>query len=605
MQVLGDTRKTQRYIKYASILATIVLFSLTYLLMRSTKGDIDSKLIFLLLYFDIVFVLLVCFFVYKKIKNILYLKTSKGEGKHFHRQVIVLFSCITILPSVCVFVFSMLFFNIGIENLFKSPVKNVIDNAEQVAGIYIDDMKLNLENFVNGISGQISKCINGISIDRKKIKTILEEETESIKVEAVLLQAIDKNSANVIASTPFSLSIQFEKIPNELMYLNNGEIIAWEFGDLVLSAMMINKNLGIYLITSTPIDGIILDHKHKIKAAVTEYSNLATQRSGLKFSFMTFFSVITILLLLTSGFVGVVFANRILKPIKKLITATKNITSGDYNNPIKIGKSKSEFDVLIATFNDMMSKLEQQKQQLIISNKQNAWRDIARKIAHEIKNPLTPIQLSAERLKNKYQKEITTNPDVFNSCIDTIIRQVKCIGNLVKEFSDFARMPAPKIENVDIIKLIKEVMFIQSNAHKNISFHQSYDRDEFFCRMDQSQMNQVMMNIIQNAVNSIDENNLKTHSFIGNIVVDFSIKNNVIYLSIEDDGPGFSDSSIQKALDPYYTTRDAGTGLGLAIVHKILTDHFGEITLGKSKILGGAKVLIEIPSDYKNMKEGI
>ena len=499
----------------------------------------------------------------------------------------------------------MLFFNIGIENLFKSPVKNVIDNAEQVASIYIDDMKLNLENFVSGIGGQVNKCINGLSIDPQKIKSILEEETETIKVEAVVLQAIDKNSTKVIASTPFSLSIQFEKIPNELMYVDNGGVIAWESGDLVLSAMMINKNLGIYLITSTPIDSIILEHKHKIKTAVTEYSNLATQRSGLKLSFMTFFSVITVLLLLTSGVVGVIFANKILRPINKLITATKNITSGDYNTPINIEKSKSEFDVLIMTFNDMMSKLEQQKQQLIISNKQNAWRDIARKIAHEIKNPLTPIQLSAERLKNKYQCEITSNPEVFNSCIDTIIRQVKCIGNLVKEFSDFARMPAPKIENVDIIKLIKEVIFIQSNAHKNIGFHQSYDRDEFFCEIDQSQINQVMMNVIQNAINSINENNLKTNSSIGNIVTDFYVKNNIIYLSIEDDGPGFSDNSIDKALDPYYTTREMGTGLGLAIVHKILTDHSGEIILGKSKVLGGAQVSIEIPCDYKNMKEGV
>ena len=300
---------------------------------------------------------------------------------------------------------------------------------------------------------------------------------------------------------------------------------------------------------------------------------------------MTFFSVVTLLLLISSIFFGVIFANKILKPINKLITATRNVTAGDYNTPIKQGKTKTEFDVLIETFNDMMSKLEQQKQQLIISNKQNAWRDIARKIAHEIKNPLTPIQLSAERLKNKYQKEVTSSPEVFNSCIDTIIRQVKCIGNLVKEFSDFARMPAPKIERVDIVELVKQVVFIQANAHKNIKFMQNYDRNEFFCQVDQAQINQVVMNLIQNSINAITENNVHTEPFIGHIITDLHVENDTMYLSVEDDGPGFSDSVAEKALEPYYTTRENGTGLGLAIVHKIITDHNGEITFDLPKVI--------------------
>lgn len=508
-----------------------------------------------------------------------------------------------ILPSICVFAFSMLFFNIGIENLFKTPVKNVIDNAEQVANIYVSDLKFNMENFVNWVGSQLEGYVDGISLDQNKINEILLEETESSKADAIVIQTLDKNTINIIASTPFSLSIQFEDIPDEVFNIDDGKIIAWESADSVASAITLNKEMGLYLIASVPINNTILEHKHKIKDAVTEYSNLATQRSGLKITFMTFFSVITILLLLTSILVAVIFANKILRPVSKLIIATKNVTSGDYNRPIKLAKTNSEFDVLIATFNDMISKLEQQKQQLIISNKQNAWRDIARKIAHEIKNPLTPIQLSAERLKNKYQKEITSNPEVFNSCINTIIRQVNCIGNLVKEFSDFARMPAPKMENVDIVELIRQAIFIQANAHKSIHFHQSYDNIEYFCEIDQAQINQVLMNVIQNAVNAIVENNQNSGEILGNILVDFYVKEGNIYLSIEDDGPGFSDSAIKKALEPYYTTREFGTGLGLAIVHKILTDHNGEVKLGKSEVLGGARVLLEIPGEYKKVRQ--
>ena len=138
--------------------------------------------------------------------------------------------------------------------------------------------------------------------------------------------------------------------------------------------------------------------------------------------------------------------------------------------------------------------------------------------------------------------------------------------------------------------------------HRNIKFQQHYDRSEFFCQIDQSQINQVIMNLIQNSINAIMENNIPAEPFIGNILTDFHVEKDMMYLSIEDDGPGFSDPVIERALEPYYTTRENGTGLGLAIAHKIITDHNGEISLGKSKKLGGAKVLFEIPYNYSEVR---
>jgi two-component system nitrogen regulation sensor histidine kinase NtrY len=300
----------------------------------------------------------------------------------------------------------------------------------------------------------------------------------------------------------------------------------------VISVVALEKARGIYLVASAPIEETIMDHKYKIHTAVMEYSNLATQRGSVKISFILFFTVVTTILLLSSILVGGIFANRILKPINKLISATKSVTSGNYDVLIKSEKYNSEFDILISTFNNMMSKLEQQKQQLIISNRQSAWRDIARKIAHEIKNPLTPIQLSAERLRNKYKDEIVNKPEVFNSCIDTIVRQVQCIGNLVKEFSDFARMPVPKMEKVDIVSVIKEAIVLQSNAHRYIRFHQFFDKESYICEIDQTQINQVLINVIQNAANAIVESrDIKS----GNISVRFFVEGNMMNISIEDD----------------------------------------------------------------------
>jgi two-component system nitrogen regulation sensor histidine kinase NtrY len=511
---------------------------------------------------------------------------------------------VTVLPAVCVFIFALLFFNIGIENLFKTPIKNVIDNAEQVASIYVDDMAFNMKRFVNGIKEPIKECINGVSIDAIGMSKILEDETSTLKVDAMVFQVIDRNNISIIARNPFSLSLQFEELPRDITCLDVDEVISWESGDSILSMAVISSDLGIYLMASITVDKIIMDHKRNIKTAIMEYANLSTQRSGLKFSFMTLFSAITAFLFLTSIFIGILFANWILKPINKLIIATKNVTSGNYDTPIKNWNFKNEWDVLIVTFNDMMSKLKQQKQQLIISNKQNAWRDIARKIAHEIKNPLTPIQLSAERLKSKFRDEISTNPAVFDTYIDTIIRQVNCIGNLVNEFSNFARMPAPNIRKVDIVKLLKEAVLIQVNANSNVKFHQNYAVDEYFCDIDSAQINQVLMNLLQNAVNSLAESMVsRSKRVVGNVLVTFNVIDEEMYITVEDDGPGFSEIAVEKALDPYYTTRENGTGLGLAIVHKIVTEHFGKIMLEKSTVLCGAKVSVAVPSIYRVNKE--
>ena len=189
-------------------------------------------------------------------------------------------------------------------------------------------------------------------------------------------------------------------------------------------------------------------------------------------------------------------------------------------------------------------------------------------------------------------------------CLGTIIRQVNCISTLVKEFSDFARMPAPTMEQHDLIELLNEIIFLQSNAHKEILFKYSFGENKILTKFDFVQMNQVMMNLYQNSINAITEaTNIKIknnesdqeNKIIGIILLQCYLHKDMISITIEDDGPGFSDIAMEKALDPYFTTRKTGNGLGLAIVYKIINDHGGEIILGRSATLNGAKVSISIP----------
>lgn len=588
-------RGLKRYLPYILGIASAICVFGTYFVLTSTHDYLKLNFLFLFLYADIMLLFLLIFFVVKQIIRVLQVKhRHKNNGSKFQKQIITLFSCVTVIPAGCVFIFSVIFFNMGVESLFKAPVKEVIESANQVANIYVNETKNALENYAYGVGMQLRGLIGDVMIDNSDIDEILSNETSGLGIDAILFQSSNNfNEKNVIAKSPFALSVQFEDIPKEVLFLKGGEVFSWESKQLVIAIEAINPESGIYLMVSKNIDQKIFDHKHSIKRAIHEYTSIANQRTGLKITFITFFSGVILLLLMIVILSGIVFANKIVKPVNKLICAAKNVSLGNYNSPIVAPKFKNELDILISSFNIMVSKLEEQKKAIIISNRQNAWRDIARKIAHEIKNPLTPIQLSAERLKKKYANEITMDKDVFTMCVDTIIRQVHCIGNLVNEFSDFARMPAPKFETVDFAKIVKEAVFLQSNSNKNIKFHMLLNSgNSYVAYIDPFQINQVLINLLQNSINSIIES-----SKAGNVYVSLSTsKDNGYNLVVEDDGPGFSENALEHALDPYYTTRESGNGLGLAIVYKIIVEHGGVIELSNSEKHGGASVKIMLPS---------
>ena len=596
MAFSGTKRRT--YIKNFLMLAIAVLFTLTYVLYRCSPNPSNVRALVILVYFDVALLLLLSYFVWRQIRAVIAFRKANSERRGFYRQIIYLFSGIAILPSVCVFIFALLFFNIGIENLFKNPIKNTTISSEEIVKIYLNDITHTLENFVTELGKQVESCINEFLIDSQDINSLLIETTNLTKIDVSVMQILDHDFVKTIAETQFAIPEEYEQYAERIVSLDKDDILTWESNNVIFAALMVNRDLGIYLIASLPIDLDILEHRQEIIKARAEYSNLSLFRTNIKVSFMMLFSVLAVLLVLVAILIGIIFAKRVVLPVNKLVIAVDNINLEGAISPFRIEVPNNELKILVNAFNSMIERIMRQNKQIITVNKLKAWQDIARKIAHEIKNPLTPIQLSAERIRNKYQKEIVDNPEVFNACIETIIRQVKSIGNLVTEFSDFARMPEPKIERVDMVGLMKQSVFLQSNAHKDIQFIQRYDLAEYFCYIDPSQINRVILNLIQNAINSIIENNSKTDKFIGHIMVTFAVNNETMFISIEDDGIGFSDSAMEKALEPYYTTRENGTGLGLAIVNKIVVDHGGKIILGTSQELGGAKVLLRIPSGY-------
>lgn len=227
----------------------------------------------------------------------------------------------------------------------------------------------------------------------------------------------------------------------------------------------------------------------------------------------------------------------------------------------------------VITFDDITA--------LVAAQRKSAWADVARRVAHEIKNPLTPIQLSAERLKRKYLHQITEDQEIFEKCIETIVRQVGEIGRMVAEFSGFARMRDAFKRPEKVLSVVQESLFLQKQAFPQIAISlANHIPDDTLALIDRGQINQVMTNLVQNAIDSIHER-LEDGNDItpGRVDITLEQTESAIILICADNGRGLPEKDREKLTDPYITTKKRGSGLGLAIVRKIIEDHGGTIRL--------------------------
>ena len=247
-----------------------------------------------------------------------------------------------------------------------------------------------------------------------------------------------------------------------------------------------------------------------------------------------------------------------------------------------------EINGFVVTFDDIT--------ELLSAQRKAAWADIARRIAHEIKNPLTPIQLSAERLRRKYLKEIKKDPETFRICTDTIIKHVEDIGRMVDEFSDFARMPSPVLKPEDLTTIVEQAVFLERTAHPKISFETRFAARPAPLRCDARLVGQALINILKNALESIEGRIAESGPTPPGQIVVTVAADGPVAVTVEDNGKGLPRQGRERLTEPYVTTRAKGTGLGLAIVKKIMEDHQGELILSDRE-QGGARVRLVFSGD--------
>jgi two-component system nitrogen regulation sensor histidine kinase NtrY len=240
----------------------------------------------------------------------------------------------------------------------------------------------------------------------------------------------------------------------------------------------------------------------------------------------------------------------------------------------------------------MIERLKEQQNKLLITERYEAWESVARKLAHEIKNPLTPIQLSIDSLREKYKTKLNTDSKEFERYLETINRQIKDIEKLVNEFSNFARMPRPILKKIDIKNVLdKSLDFIKLTSKNSINLIITTNKN--FIKGDEDQLNRVFINLIKNSEESFFDLKQKDPNFKGNIDIEINDNNDYIIIRLIDNGTGISDA--KKAMTPYFTTKKTGTGLGLPIVTKIINEHSGNFSIKNTTSGSGTIVKISFP----------
>ena len=514
-------------------------------------------------------------------------------GSETTLRYILFFSTTTLLPSILIAIFSLILFNVGLQRYFEKEIKSVVNNSAEVANNYVDQTRNSIEADILLMVLDINNKSSLFYENPKRFSKILSSQRLLRRLDEVHL--LD-SSGNIIMSNVIDITMNFVPPPDEAFEksLNGKPIRIIDAKTNRTSALVkMNNYIDTYLYIVKFMDPKLINYLKQTGEAVNFYYSIQENKTGIKITFAIIYLLIVSLLLFLSIIISINFASRLTSPIVNLIWASEKISSGDLNAKVPSINVTNEFKKLNENFNSMIDKLKKQQDKLLFNERHEAWGSVARKLAHEIKNPLTPIQLSIDRIREKYLDKLEDKENNLSSYLNTITKQIKDIEHLVNEFSDFARMPKPILKKININNLILRSFNLHKFSEKEITFKLKNEKKNHIIFADEEQFNRVFLNLIKNSIESIQEKKRKNVVFKGKIEVDIKDDSSYIYVSIVDNGIGFDQVNTEKMITPYYTTKKMGTGLGLAIVTKIISDHNSTILFNSIK--DGAKVEIVIP----------
>ncbi len=546
--------------------------------------------ILILLTVDIVLLLAFFYLIFTNFLRFYTAGQKNKSGSQTNLKYVSLFSLFTFIPSLLVAIFSLFIFNFGLQKYFDDQISKAVNNSNDVAKNYLEESKKNVKSDVILMSVGLNRASNFFYNNPKRFLRVINAEKILRRIDDVLL--IDSAGNILISDTNDQLNdftIPSEETFDEALK-GVPVIIPGNLENKTSVMIKLNSFIDTYLYISRDIDSEILKYLNETEKAVNFYYSIENSQTGIKITFAIIYIIVITLLLFLSTAIAITFARRLTKPIINLITASENISKGELNTKVPDIEADEEIKKLNNNFNNMINRFKRQQDKLLITERYEAWEVVARKLAHEIKNPLTPIQLSIERLRDKYSKKIGDEKKQFEDYLQTINRQIKDIENLVNEFSHFARMPRPVFKKIDLSKVVeRSINFLKLSLKSKINFKKT---DKNLINGDEEQLYRVFINLIKNADESIDEIIHKNPDYKGKIDIEIVTNNDYILVTIIDNGKGITDT--KKAMTPYFTTKSKGTGLGLPIVNKIINEHSGEFFINNFK--KGTRVEIILPS---------
>ena len=545
----------------------------------------------ILLIVDLALLILFFLLIFLDIKKSLKQDISV-KGSLANRKYITFFSLFTLIPSILISVFSLFLFSFALEKYFDKKITVAVNNSYEIAKSYVEDVRNKIESDILLVSLDLNKSVNIFYENPKRFMNILNTQKLVREIDEIYL--IDSNGNLIISSSLDNKYSPPDQRALEMVFNQDKPLKIINTPKNSSAAIIkLNQYVDTYLYVVKFLDQKISNYLKESEEALDFYYVVESQSSGIKYSFALIYIIVVALLLFLSITIAIRFSSRFFLSINNLISASDDIGKGKLDVKVPEIKTDKELEILIKNFNSMIDRLKTQQDKLLLTERHEAWENVARKLAHEIKNPLTPIQLTIDQLKSKYIEKLPENEkSKYDEYLKTIYKQIKQIENLVNEFSDFARMPKPILKKNNLYDLINSNISILKNINSNIVI-KVIGKNEIFINCDSEQINRVFFNLIKNSIESINEKSQKSDDFKGIINIELFKNNDYIKVIIIDNGIGFPDKNIEDITKPYFTTKKNGTGLGLPIVNKIINDHNGKMSFLKNK--DGAKIEINLP----------
>ena len=554
----------------------------------------ESNLQFLLI-LNVILLIIFFIIIFVEVKNSLKDDVNIGISNS-SRKYIGFFTLFTLIPSILISVFSLFLFSFALEKYFDQKITTAVNNSYEIAKNYVEHVRNKIESDIVLVGYDLNKSINIFYDNPKRFKNILLNQKLIRDVDEIHL--ID-SVGNLITSTlnDYKSFIKPSDEALEMVFAEEKPLkILNAYENKSAAILKLNNYIDTYLYVVKFLDGQISGYLRESQEALNFYYTVENKRTGIKISFILIYLVVVTLLLFLSISIGIKFSSRFFRSINNLISASSNIGKGNLETKVPEIETDADLETLNKNFNMMIEQLKNQQEKLLIAERHEAWESVARKLAHEIKNPLTPIQLTINRLKNKYSEMINlSDKDNFNDYLKIIIKQIKQIENLVNEFSDFARMPKPIFKENDLIDIINGNIKLLNEIDLSIDINFEYKKDKILFNCDNEQISRVFFNLIKNSIESIQEKHFKNSDFAKKIHIVIINKSDYIEFIITDNGTGFSEKNLKNILKPYFTTKSRGSGLGLSVVNKIINDHEGTIKFVQQKI--GAKIIVKFPKN--------